>query len=66
MLSGRYRIELTCDEPGCPCFTAYEGTDGKDCVRAARADGWMMHRDSTCTCPQCSRRKRAPLDQRTA
>jgi hypothetical protein len=55
MLTGRYRVEIACDHPGCKRFMVYEGHDGKECTRKARTEGWRLYRDGSCACPQCAK-----------
>jgi hypothetical protein len=65
MLRGKYVIEIYCDEQPCAgrgakhtLMVEYTGVDGRDCTHQARRDGWVLHRDGTCTCPQCAGRER--------
>jgi hypothetical protein len=55
---GCYAMDLYCDHPkhvetykGPP---SYEGYTRGECVREARKDGWIFHRDGNLTCPKCS------------
>jgi len=33
---------------------SYSGESLHDCLRQARKDGWIIHRDWTATCPDCA------------
>lgn len=39
----------------------YTAEYGSQCRIEARRDGWMLHRDSTATCPMCSGKPYKPV-----
>lgn len=63
--AGCYTLDLYCKynnpdhrwsemHPG--VWSQYLGETFGECASAARADGWVIHKDRTATCPRCAKR----------
>ena len=58
-------MRLECDHPnhivkhdfhGYAIIGEVTGRTRGECVKQARADGWIFHRDGKLTCPDCGRK----------
>lgn len=62
MYAGCYTLDIYCDHQNHPQYpkrgkwhnTQYTGETKAECIRKARKDGWIFHKDRTQTCPECA------------
>ncbi len=61
-----YTIAIQCDHPnhvddffnGVVTIDRFTGYTDAQCVKQARAEGWIFHKDGKLTCPNCRRSSR--------